>query len=159
MGDLKISGLSSNAIKADIDALKKQNTNRNLTIGGFMVLGATAGFILARQLKWKTTGKVLSTLIGSVAFGMPVILLTQKKHENRKVAISEKEKEFEFVLNKEKTQKSTSETKGVGVLKPENLPDVKFNSPMAASAPSSTNLSPVKPQTTVAKITSIPGIN
>jgi hypothetical protein len=67
--------------------LKKQNRNRNLWIAGGMVVGAVGGFFIARYFKAKTLGLVLSTVGGSVAVGVPIILATRKKAVARKTEI------------------------------------------------------------------------
>jgi len=59
--------------------LKKETRNRNLVIGGYMVVGALGGFFIARYMKAKTMGLVLSTIGGSLALGVPYILITRKK--------------------------------------------------------------------------------
>jgi F0F1-type ATP synthase assembly protein I len=67
--------------------LKKQNRNRNLLIAGGMVVGAVGGFFIARYFKAKTLGLVLSTVGGSVAVGVPIILATRKKAVARRTEI------------------------------------------------------------------------
>jgi tRNA(Met) C34 N-acetyltransferase TmcA len=67
--------------------LKKAETNRIIYITGGMVLGATAGFLLANKFKAKTLVKVLATVGGSVAVGLPIILLTNKTSKSRKANI------------------------------------------------------------------------
>lgn len=67
--------------------LKKQNRNRNLWIAGGMVVGAVGGFFIARYFKAKTLGLVLSTVGGSVAVGVPIILATRKKAVARRIEI------------------------------------------------------------------------
>lgn len=67
--------------------LKKQNRNRNLWIAGGMVVGAVGGFFIARYFKAKTLGLVLSTVGGSVAVGVPIILATRKKAVARRTEI------------------------------------------------------------------------
>jgi len=62
-----------------LEQIKKENRNRNLAIGGMMVVGAVGGFFIARYMKAKTLGLVLSTIGGSVALGVPYILITRKK--------------------------------------------------------------------------------
>lgn len=70
-----------------IAELKKQNRNRNLWIAGGMVVGALGGFFIARYFKAKTLGLVLSTVGGSVAVGVPIILATRKKAVARRTEI------------------------------------------------------------------------
>jgi len=67
--------------------LKKQNRNRNLWIAGGMVVGAVGGFFTARYFKAKNLGLVLSTVGGSVAVGVPIILATRKKAVARRTEI------------------------------------------------------------------------
>lgn len=67
--------------------LKKQNRNRNLWIAGGMVAGAVGGFFIAKYFKTKTLGLVLSTLGGSLAVGVPIILATRKKAVARKTEL------------------------------------------------------------------------
>ena len=59
--------------------LKKETRNRNLMIGGYMVVGALGGYFIARYMKAKTLSLVLSTVGGSLALGVPFILITRKK--------------------------------------------------------------------------------
>jgi F0F1-type ATP synthase assembly protein I len=70
-----------------ITELQKQNRNRNLWIAGGMVVGAVGGFFIARYFKAKTLGLVLSTVGGSVAVGVPIILATRKKAVARRTEI------------------------------------------------------------------------
>ena len=70
-----------------IAELKKKNRNRNLLIGGGMVVGAVGGFFIARYFKAKTLGLVLSTIGGSFAVGVPIILATRKKAVARRTEI------------------------------------------------------------------------
>lgn len=70
-----------------ITELQKQNRNRNLWIAGGMVVGAVGGFFIARYYKAKTLGLVLSTVGGSVAVGVPIILATRKKAVARRTEI------------------------------------------------------------------------
>jgi len=69
--------------------IKKANRNRNLWIAGGMVLGAVGGFIGAKYFKAKTLGIVLSTIGGSVAVGLPIILVTRKKALERKKELAD----------------------------------------------------------------------
>lgn len=59
--------------------LKKETRNRNLYIVGGMVVGAVGGYFIAKYFKAKTMGLVLSTIGGSFAVGVPIILATRKK--------------------------------------------------------------------------------
>ncbi len=52
-----------------------------------MVVGAVGGFFIARYFKAKTLGLVLSTVGGSVAVGVPIILATRKKAVARRTEI------------------------------------------------------------------------
>jgi hypothetical protein len=69
--------------------LKKQNAKRNMVIGGFMVAGAVAGFLVARGMKGKVLAITLGTVGGSFAFGLPVLFATRKKAVERRKKIEE----------------------------------------------------------------------
>jgi hypothetical protein len=60
-------------------AIKTENRNRNLYIGGVMVVGALGGFFLAKRYKTSLTMTILATIGGSLVLGVPAILLTKKK--------------------------------------------------------------------------------
>ena len=69
--------------------LKKQNQKRNMVIGGFMVAGAVAGFLVARGFKGKALGMTLGAVGGSFLFGLPVVFATRKKAVERRKKIDE----------------------------------------------------------------------
>jgi hypothetical protein len=64
--------------------LKTENRNRNLYIGGVMVVGALGGYFLAKRYKTSTTMTILATIGGSLVLGVPAILLTKKKAVQRR---------------------------------------------------------------------------
>ena len=69
--------------------LKKQNTKRNMVIGGFMIAGAVAGFLVARGFKGKALAMTLGAVGGSFVFGLPVLFATRKKAVERRKKIEE----------------------------------------------------------------------
>lgn len=59
--------------------LKTENRNRNLYIGGVMVVGALGGYFLAKRYKTSGLKTILATIGGSLVLGVPAIFLTKKK--------------------------------------------------------------------------------
>lgn len=82
--------------------LKTENRNRNLYIGGAMVVGALGGFFLAKRYKTTLTMTILATIGGSLALGVPTIFLTKKKavarREETKLLLAQKSKAVEMPL-------------------------------------------------------------
>lgn len=74
----------------EIKDLKAKQRNRNLLVGGLMVSGAVAGFLLSRKMKATKIIKVVSTIGGSLILGLPVLLFTNKNYMNRKKEIKDK---------------------------------------------------------------------
>lgn len=69
--------------------LKTQNRKRNMVIGGFMVAGAVAGFLVARGFKQKALGITLGAVGGSLIFGLPLVFATRKKAVQRRKKIED----------------------------------------------------------------------
>lgn len=79
----------------DIKDLKAQQTKRNLVIAGYMVVGAVGGYLLSRAFKLNVWQKATVTIVGSLALGGSVLLLTKKKAKARKEAIKTKKQTLE----------------------------------------------------------------
>lgn len=79
--------------------LRKQNQKRNMVIGGFMVAGAVAGFLVARGFKGKALAMTLGAVGGSFAFGLPVLFATRKKAVERRKKIEENNNEIKNLQN------------------------------------------------------------
>lgn len=75
-------------------AIKTENRNRNIYIGGVMVVGALGGFFLAKKYKTSVIKTILATIGGSLVLGVPAILLTKKKavarREETKLLLAQK---------------------------------------------------------------------
>jgi hypothetical protein len=74
----------------DIQDLRNQQFKRNLIVSSFAIVGGVAGFLITRANKSKTWVKIGSVLLGAVIVGLPVMLLTRKKYQERKKAIKDK---------------------------------------------------------------------
>ena len=74
----------------EIKDLKSKQTKRNLLVGGLMITGAAAGFLISLKMKQSTAIKVVSTIGGSLILGLPVLLLTNKKYKERRQQIRDK---------------------------------------------------------------------
>jgi hypothetical protein len=74
----------------EIKDLRAKQRNRNLLVGGLMITGAIAGFLVSRKMKATKIIKVLSTIGGSLILGLPVLLFTNKNYMNRKKEIKDK---------------------------------------------------------------------
>lgn len=79
--------------------LKNQNQKRNMVIGGFMVVGAVAGFLVARGFKQKALGLTLGAVGGSFLFGLPVLFATRKKAVERRKKIDENNTQIATLQN------------------------------------------------------------
>lgn len=80
--------------------IKTENRNRNIYIGGAMVVGALSGYFLAKKYKATTTMTILATIGGSLVLGVPTILLTKKqavkRREETKLLLAQKSKVVEM---------------------------------------------------------------
>jgi len=74
----------------EIKDLRAKQRNRNLLVGGLMITGAIAGFLVSKKMKATKIIKVLSTIGGSLILGLPVLLFTNKNYMNRKKEIKDK---------------------------------------------------------------------
>ena len=79
--------------------LQKQNRKRNFVIGGFMVVGAVTGFVIAKSMKGKSLVKVGATIGGSLLLGVPVLLMTRKKALLRNQKITDNENRIATLQN------------------------------------------------------------
>ena len=76
--------MDKQATENKLKTIKKQTRNRNIYIGGAMVVGALGGFLIAKGFKATLTATILATVGGSLVLGIPAILLTKKDSAKRR---------------------------------------------------------------------------
>jgi hypothetical protein len=116
----------------DIKDLKQQQRNRNLVVVGYMVVGAVGGYLIARHLKLSTLKKATTTVVGSLALGGSVFMLTKRKAEIRKELIKQKQQTLEQAKYlTDKIKEATESKTPTYVLTNPTQPDDSFKDVMS----------------------------
>ena len=116
----------------DIKDLKAQQRKRNLVVFGYMVVGAVGGYLIGKYLKLSPLKKATVTIVGSLALGGSVLLLTKKKAQARKESIKTKKQTLEQAKYLVDKVKETAESKTpTYVLTNPTKPDDSFKDVMS----------------------------